>query len=169
MIIDLASVTSVPKPVAADVEGVQIDLGDEGSVAGTANLKGEVFRDASKVHIRGTVTADADLQCTRCAKPLSYRVEAPFEDVFVPAAEEATDGEHELAGAELDEQLIEDTEIDLAEVVREQILLNLPEQVFCKEDCKGLCSQCGADLNKTNCDCGENDIDPRWAALKNLN
>ena len=169
MIIDLASVTSVPKPVAADVRGVQIDLGDEGSVAVAAHLNGEVFRDASKVHLRGTVTTDVDLQCTRCAEPLTYPLDVQFDDVFVPAAEEASDSEHELAGAELDEQLIEETEIDLAEVVREQILLNLPEQVFCNEDCKGLCPQCGADLNKTDCDCGENDIDPRWAALKNLN
>ena len=49
------------------------------------------------------------------------------------------------------------------------LLLNLPEQVLCKEDCKGLCPECGTNLNLKDCDCGDKDIDPRWAALKNLN
>jgi uncharacterized protein len=52
--------------------------------------------------------------------------------------------------------------------VREQILLNLPEQVFCKEDCKGLCQKCGANRNLIDCKCDSDETDPRWAALKNL-
>lgn len=169
MIIDLASVTSVSKPVAADVEGAQIDLDDEGSVSSPVHFNGEILRDGSRVHLRGTVTGDVDLQCTRCAEPLRHHLDVSFDDVFVPASDAADAGEHELEGAELDEQIIEQDEIDLTDVIREQVLLNLPEQVFCKEDCKGLCPQCGTDLNKTDCDCGENEIDPRWAALKNLN
>jgi uncharacterized protein len=46
--------------------------------------------------------------------------------------------------------------------------LNLPEQVFCREDCRGLCAKCGANRNATDCGCEEKEIDPRWAGLKNL-
>ena len=68
----------------------------------------------------------------------------------------------------MDVSVIEGFEIDLTELVREQILLNLPEQVFCREDCKGLCEKCGANRNLINCNCEEKEIDPRWSALKNL-
>jgi uncharacterized protein len=56
----------------------------------------------------------------------------------------------------------------LTELVREQILLAVPEQVFCREDCKGLCLKCSANRNLIDCNCEEKEIDPRWAALKNL-
>lgn len=168
MIIDLGSVTSTPRPLAADIEGAQIDLEEEGRVAGVAHFEGELFRDGARSHLRGIVTAHVELQCTRCGEPLTKQLEIPFEDVFVDASEEPSEDEHEIGGEALDEQLVESSEIDLTEIVREQILLDLPEQVFCKEDCRGLCAECGANLNEKDCDCGEKDIDPRWAALKNL-
>ncbi|MGH7783338.1 MAG: DUF177 domain-containing protein, partial [Candidatus Binatia bacterium] len=55
------------------------------------------------------------------------------------------------------------------EVVREQILLDLPDQVFCTENCRGLCPKCGANRNLIDCKCEEDNVDPRWAALNNLN
>jgi uncharacterized protein len=64
--------------------------------------------------------------------------------------------------------IVEGEQIDLKELAREQILLNLPEQVVCSEACKGLCEKCGADRNTDECRCGNDDIDPRWAALKGL-
>jgi uncharacterized protein len=169
MMIDLASVTSTPRPLAAEVDGAQIDLGDEGSVQGIVSFSGEIVREAQRPHLRGTVSADVLLQCTRCAEELVQHLEVPFEDVFVEAADETTDADHEIGGDELDEQLVTSNDVDLMEIIREQILLNLPEQVFCKEDCEGLCPHCGTNLNVESCNCGDQDIDPRWAALKNLN
>jgi len=64
--------------------------------------------------------------------------------------------------------VFEGDELDLTELVREQILLNLPEQTFCNPDCKGLCPKCGQNRNLIDCNCEENETDPRWAALKNL-
>jgi len=169
MIIDLPSVQTTPKPLTADVDSAQIDLEGEGEVKGRTRFDGETFRDGTRVHVRGTITADVDLACTRCAEALTEHLEIPFEDVFVNASDEANEDDLEVEGADLDEQLVEGDEIDLIDVVREQILLNLPEQVLCKEDCKGLCPQCGANRNLIDCDCGKDEIDPRWAALKNLN
>ena len=74
----------------------------------------------------------------------------------------------EVTIEDLDESPVPGGEIDLKEVVREQIMLALPEQVFCKDDCKGLCPKCGANGNLIDCKCADDEIDPRWAALKNL-
>ncbi len=169
MIIDLATAQTTPKPLTADVDGAQIDLEDEGTVKGVAELSGELFREGAKAHLRGTVTAEVELLCTRCAVPLKTSLEIAFEDVFVDASEGIREKDLEVPVSDLDEQLVDENEVDLTDVIREQILLNLPEQVLCKEDCKGLCPQCGTNRNLKDCDCGEGDIDPRWAALKNLN
>ena len=168
MIIDLASAQTTPKPLNAYVDGAQIDLDEEGAISGTAHFDGEFFRESAKTHLRGTVTAEVELLCTRCAVPLTRSLAIAFEDVFVDAAEEIREKDLEIPVSDLDEQLVAENEIDLTDVIREQILLNLPEQVLCKEDCKGLCPHCGTNRNLKDCDCGEEDIDPRWAALKNL-
>jgi len=76
--------------------------------------------------------------------------------------------ETHLENSDLDTDVIEGNELDLTEIAREQILLNLPEQELCKEDCRGICPTCGKDLNEGECRCGEDDVDPRWAALKDL-
>jgi uncharacterized protein len=168
MIIDLASVQTMPKPLTAEIDGAQIDLEGDGSVNGAARFDGETFREGTKVHLRGTIATDVRVECARCAEPLTRHLDIPFEDVFVNAAEETNEKDLEVEGSDLDEQLVIGNEIDLTETIREQILLNLPEQVLCKEDCKGLCPQCGANRNLLDCDCGKEDIDPRWAALKDL-
>ncbi len=60
------------------------------------------------------------------------------------------------------------TDIDITPVLSEMILLNHPIKMLCKRECKGICPGCGADLNKESCCCGENEIDPRWEALRKL-
>lgn len=169
MIIDLASAQTTPKPLSADIEGARIDLGDEGAVEGSAHFEGELFREAAQAHLRGTIKASVQLQCTRCGEPLTRILEIRFEDVFVDASEETREKDLEVPISDLDVELIATDTLDLTDVTREQILLNLPEQVFCKEDCKGLCPQCGTNRSLNDCDCGDEEIDPRWAALKNLN
>ena len=96
------------------------------------------------------------------------KIEIEFSAAFVTAENYTKAKEAEINTEDLDVSLIEGNEIDLAELVREQLLLNLPEQVFCKEDCKGLCEKCGANRNLIDCNCIEKEIDPRWSALKNL-
>jgi uncharacterized protein len=91
-----------------------------------------------------------------------------FDSVFVEPGDASTAAEVEVSNESLDESVIDAGEIRVADVVREQILLAVPEQIFCKDDCKGLCPKCGSNLNLIDCKCADDDIDPRWAALKNL-
>ncbi|MFN0140537.1 MAG: YceD family protein [Pyrinomonadaceae bacterium] len=169
MLIDLASVGTSPKKLKTEFAGSLIDLDGEGEVAGDAAFDGQTFRDGQRVHISGMIAAEVAVQCTRCLEPLKRKIEVAFDDVFVDSAHESRGSETELTVADMDEALVIGGRIDLADVVREQILLALPEQVFCQEDCRGLCPKCGGNRNLIDCNCEREEIDPRWAALKNLN
>lgn len=169
MLIDLASVGTSPKKLKTEFAGSLIDLEGEGEVAGDASFDGQTFRDGQRVHISGMIAAEVGVECTRCLEPLKRKIEVAFDDVFVDSAHESRGSETELTVADMDEALVIGGRIDLADVVREQILLALPEQVFCREDCRGLCPKCGGNRNLIDCNCEREEIDPRWAALKNLN
>ena len=67
-----------------------------------------------------------------------------------------------------DEEQFDGRQIDLGAIAREQILLAMPMDVVCKEDCRGLCSVCGQDLNAKECGCQRKVTDPRWAALQDI-
>ena len=62
-----------------------------------------------------------------------------------------------------------DRYVDLTKLIKDAILLDLPVKIVCTEDCQGLCAQCGTNLNKGECDCTDDSIDPRWAKLKEIN
>ena len=88
---------------------------------------------------------------------------------FVPEAAFGTEADLELGADDMKLDALPGKTIDLSEIAREQILLDLPQQFFCRPDCRGLCAKCGTNWNLQSCDCEETEIDPRWAALKNLN
>lgn len=97
--------------------------------------------------------------CARCAEA----VELPLSfDLRLRLVEESA------AEGEEDEAVYTGTRLDLAEQVRQAVLLMLPSKLLCKEDCAGLCPRCGADLNRGPCGCGGKQTDPRWAVLSAL-
>lgn len=170
MIIDLASVGKIAKDIAIEFDPAKIVLeaADNAELKDKVKFAGDAQLVDGKAHIRGTITADLSIDCTRCLEPVEKHIEVSFDDVFVDASEESPKNEIEVAADELNESLVIDGKIDIAEIMREQILLDLPDQVFCKEDCKGLCPKCGANRNLIDCNCADKTGDPRWAALKNL-
>ena len=169
MIIDLARLGKNPKPIELAFEPGDIDLDEGTRLTEKAVFSGEISRDGAKTRVRGRIVAPVETDCVRCLEPVAKHIDVEFNDVFVDAAEEPKVDEIELGADELDESLIAGQEIDLAEVVREQLILETTEIVYCSVDCKGLCPKCGGNRNLIDCKCEENEIDPRWAALKNLN
>lgn len=169
MIIDLASLGVSPKQFEISFAPDEINIDGEATITSAIAFNGQVFRNDVRTFVRGAIKADAEIDCTRCLEPVRRRLDITFEDVFVDAVAESDKEEVEIAVEQLDEALLESEEIDLIEVVREQILLDVPEQIFCKEDCRGLCPQCGGNRNLIDCSCERDQVDPRWAALKNLN
>ncbi|HQZ96792.1 MAG TPA: DUF177 domain-containing protein [Pyrinomonadaceae bacterium] len=169
MIIDLASVGTTAKRIETEFDPSEIDLeGEPVQLRGNTELFGEIVLVDAKAQLSGTVKAHLVLDCTRCLDVIERDLELPFRAIFVDSSGDDPNVEAEVSEDALDESLVPDGHVNMAEVVREQLLLWLPEQIFCRDDCRGLCPKCGANLNLIDCKCADEDVDPRWAALKSL-
>jgi uncharacterized protein len=108
------------------------------------------------------------LSCPRCLKPNSMEVVSDIELLILPRHREPIAGDRELEEADLSVLFVEDENLDTEPILMEQLQLNVPMRQLCREDCAGLCPTCGADRNFEECSCGEEEVDPRWAALAKL-
>lgn len=126
---------------------------------------------STTVLVSGFVGARLLRSCDRCLEPVWVSVGDSLDVVAQSRAEAFADGEEEV---ELDEESLDVTFFEPAaglsveELVREQLLLSMPTSVLCKEECLGICQQCGADLNRETCRCEVETIDPRLAVLATL-
>jgi uncharacterized protein len=169
MIIDLAQM-EVPKQsfeltVGADELALE---NPHFRLSGDALVEGEIRKGAAQIDVNGMITAPAEVDCTRCLEPVSKDLTIEIAASFVASENFATDKEREVSPEDLDVDVLDGDRLDLKQLVREQIVLNFPEQVFCEPNCKGLCPKCGANRNLIDCKCDLDETDPRWAALKNL-
>ena len=168
MKIDLDSLGREPHQFEAVFTDAEIAAESGTSFPNGVQVKGRIDKTEGRIVVSGTIAALVNVDCTRCLEPVELDMDFPFSSVYVHTEDFASDKENEISGEDLDIDVLSGETLDLAEVVREQLLLEMPVQVFCSEDCNGLCERCGANLNIAECGCGEDDIDPRWAALKNL-
>ena len=169
MLLDLVSLGASPKPFEFKLWPGDIDLETEGiDVASDITVRGEARKNAAGVEVEGTIKGSLKIDCTRCLKPVESPLDTAFDVSFISRENAPGDRELQLQQADLSADVLPGDELDLSELAREQILLSLPEQTFCREDCRGLCPACGKDLNEGDCDCENDEIDPRWAALKGL-
>jgi uncharacterized protein len=169
VIVELQSIQGGSKKADIEIPASGIELGLEGvQLSRNVQLNGNVRNASGITTVAGSVNAEANIACTRCLETIAVPLNFDFVSRFVGTESFGTSGDHELHGQDLDYDAIAAESIDLREVVREQLLLNLPQQVFCREDCRGLCDKCGANRNLIDCKCKPDEIDPRWAALKDL-
>jgi uncharacterized protein len=108
------------------------------------------------------------LQCARCLEPVKQEVTRDFELLYRPLGADAGRDELSVTDAEAEIGYYQGDGLLLEDVLREQVLLALPLKVTCGPDCKGLCPQCGKNLNQEQCSCSTAVEDPRWAALKEV-
>ncbi len=121
------------------------------------------------IRITGTVSAELELPCTRCLAPVQYRHEEAVWAVQAPVAElRLLELDLQLAPTDLDIDFFEGDEVDLTDIVEEQVLLMLPQTIYCHEECLGLCPQCGANLNDAPCGCEPARSHHPFAAMKAL-
>ena len=131
-------------------------------------LEFDIHKDKDKFRLVGRVGTQLELTCSRCVEPYRFPIDADFDHRYLPRSEASTDQDSEVAEEDLETSYYTDDEIDLGELMREQFYLALPMKPLCSEDCKGLCPQCGTNLNTGTCDCTPVWEDPRLAALKQL-
>lgn len=135
------------------------------SVVGLATRVGETVTLGLKVQ------TSIEIQCGRCLEPLIIPVNSEFKYTLTPAPEDIEGPEIELSPDMTDEVNLgyyQEDEIDLDPIVLEQVVLQIPIKPLCREECKGLCPRCGADLNVESCDCRADSGDLRFAVLKNF-
>lgn len=125
--------------------------------------------DETRFTVQGTVRATLELNCSRCLEPLTWPVDVPVELTYVPEAAAAEDTpDAELQDEDFSTAYYRDHVLDLGEMLREQFNLALPMRPLCQEACKGLCPQCGTNLNRETCGCDVKWEDPRLAGLRSL-
>lgn len=169
MIIDLIKLENSPLELDFALASEEIDLdSEEAKLKSETSVKGVLTKSAAETEIAGNIKTIVEIECARCLSPIEKKIEIPFRAAFIQPEHYSENKETELNAEDLDVSIIENDEINLTELVREQILLNLPEQIFCSENCQGLCPKCGVNKNTQTCNCEEKEIDPRWAVLKDL-
>ena len=114
-------------------------------------VSGKAESYSGSIKIYGHADAVVSTMCARCLKPLEIPVSVDFDETV------GHDG-IELNG----------TILNIDNIVKNNIVVELPIRFLCREDCKGICSICGADLNITDCNCGYEQFDERFAVLKKL-
>ncbi|MBB6675492.1 YceD family protein [Cohnella nanjingensis] len=115
------------------------------------------------VNVTGTLTGKLQLLCSRCLTPLEGEYEFPYEETFKHVSQEVA-----ARGEQDDEDFVpfHGERLELRPYVEEELMLSLPLAPLCKEDCKGLCPDCGQNRNEQACQCQQHKIDPRLEALK---
>ncbi|MEW6001909.1 MAG: DUF177 domain-containing protein [Nitrospirota bacterium] len=161
------------KIVIAEIPEEGLDLEFEETITTDAfsspiQARLRVKKVATEVAIKGNLTANIELQCSRCLKNFISPLSVPVDVVYHPVEELREEERHELKAEELDMGFYSGEEMNLYDLIREQIMLNLPMKPLCSEQCKGICPKCGVDLNLGECGCSKKDIDPRLEALKKL-
>jgi uncharacterized protein len=143
--------------------------GDAYRIVAPVVLAFDLFKDKERFRLSGTVATELELPCSRCLEPFRLPVHAAFDQRFLPAAElDAAEDERETQDEDVEIGYYRDDQIDLNELMREQFYLALPMKPLCRDDCKGLCPQCGTNLNTATCSCDVHWEDPRLAPLKGL-
>ena len=126
------------------------------------NVSMVVDKFSSQIFISGKLQTRADFQCDRCLNSYSQDLKADFKVVLAMMHDKDLEDENVI--------LVSPSmnEVDITPQIRDAVILAIPLKKICSDNCQGLCSFCGANLNNEECRCGEKDIDSRWEPLKRI-
>jgi uncharacterized protein len=125
----------------------------------------EVIED---IRLVGSFSVEMENLCARCLEPVHNAISEKFDLLYRPLGVDAKSEEVSISKAETEIGYYQGEGLLLEDVLKEQILLALPVKQVCKDACKGLCPQCGKNLNVESCDCITSMPDPRWSALEDI-
>lgn len=133
----------------------------------TVNLT--VAREYDHIRVHGNVVTSVSMGCSRCLGETVHDVASAFTIFYSKDTGLRQDEEEvELAEEDLISVTYEGDEIDFSSEIAEQVLLAIPFKPLCREDCRGLCGNCGVDLNVAECGCDKQGINLKFSALKNF-
>lgn len=120
------------------------------------------------IRIVGRVSTEIETHCARCLEAVDNKVAEEFDLVYRPQGVDARGDEASINQAETEIGYYQGESLLLEDVLKEQILLALPVKQVCSAACKGLCPQCGINLNTGSCNCVNTVPDQRWSALEDI-
>ncbi len=169
MLIELANLEQGRNTFTHDYAPGELELEDQrATLARPPRVSGEILVNGNRVLIKGRVSGAVQLECDRCLNPIERPVDSVFKVEYVTP--DIYEAQHaiELTEEDLDLSVFDGQSINIDDLVTEELMLAVPDHILCREDCKGICSTCGADKNTVACDCESKITDPRWDELKRL-
>ena len=147
---------SVPAPADLGIDVLRVSVGEPVDI----DLRLEAVLEG--VLVTGSAQAALTGECARCLEPISDAIEVTFQELFLYDDDQASSEEDDEVS------MLEGDLLDLEPLLRDAVVLALPFQPLCKDDCPGLCTECGARLADEPDHAHEAAIDPRWASLAPL-
>jgi uncharacterized protein len=164
-ILSLTAVARAPVQLRQEISADELHLSDTGiALDRPIRVDMEARMVGEGVLVRGDIEAEIAGECRRCLTPVSVHVRDTIDLLFEPLTGEE---EVELSG-EVYPLPERGDQLDLAQALREQLVLRIPNFVVCSESCRGLCPTCGAELNRTTCECVPEQEPSPWDTLKNI-
>lgn len=151
---------------AVSFDYLKEEVGAGAKVVGPIKISLSVKKGSNGVIVTGRLQGEASVTCSRCLEEITEDISHDFS--YNCLSTEIMDEEEELSKESTDICYYSGGEIDVTGLIQEQAALALPMRPLCKEDCKGLCPKCGANLNLGDCGCKKKPMDLRFAALKDL-
>ncbi len=149
---------------------VLVDLSKARECEFIAPIKIELtaFREYDHIRVNGQVETEVRLTCSRCLAEYETAVNSSFTLFYNKASGVPLEEELQLTGDDLDSASYDGDYIDFTAEITEHVLMEVPLKPLCKEDCLGLCSNCGADLNSVDCSCNRTETGLKFSALRNF-
>jgi len=125
-------------------------------------------RSGGAFFFHGELAGEFQTKCHMCLEDVSYPVTGDFDVVVRKGSDRDADRDVEEDQAkDIVTLSLNEHEVSLDQYINENLIVNVPMRILCKEDCNGLCPQCGINRNHSTCDCSDT-VDPRWDALRKL-
>lgn len=132
---------------------------------GPLRVEVEAELDGEEIHLSGRLRGKFEISCARCLALVSREVERDFDLHYRPLGRIRKADELKLSPGDLDIGFYRGDGLFLADALAEQVNLEMPVKALCSEECRGLCSRCGVNLNRETCRCQVREPDPRWGDL----
>lgn len=161
MVLDVKRIINTPGgriPFDSTEDFSDVDFGGVCPAVRPVSVVGQAENIAGMLRLQFDLSTTLSAVCDRCGAPFDLPYKVPFECLL---AEELEEDDND------DILLLDNGTVDLSELARETFILNMPSKTLCREDCRGLCSGCGVNLNYEKCRC-KKEVDPRLAALAKL-
>lgn len=124
----------------------------------SVHFTGTAYRSGLEVRITGNLSTCIEVSCHRCLASFPFNIDTQVELFYQPSPPFNPKDDREINIHELGILHYENNAIDLSQAIHDTIILEIPMKILCKEDCRGLCSRCGQNLNQQSCSCHTSDI-----------